>query len=275
MIVSIVIFQHDYKKIKELIDKLKSCEIVEKIILVDNGGCDWASEINNPLVDYIKSPKNGGFGYGHNLAINKFAHLCNYFLICNPDIDFDSKELEKFYNTATTLSAGLFSPKIVYPDGSNQYGQRLLPHPLNLFSRRFLPKYLSEQLDNIYLLKGLLSEEPALVPYVSGSFMLFKSESLLELNGFDERYFMYMEDIDLSRRCGIEFGNLYIPNAHIFHEHQQASYKTRTMLKAHVFSGIQYFNKWGWFFDKQRRRINKKTLARLKKSNQSKPFFKS
>ena len=263
MFCSLVIYQHSLADIQTTLDSLIRTNSVDKVILVDNGGCDWADHLAHAKISYIKSDRNGGFGYGHNLATRKYAHLSDYFLICNPDIDFDPDELEKLLEVAQSSSAGLFSPKIIYPDGTDQYGQRLLPTPLNLFARRFLPQYFSNKLDDRYLLKNLVIDKPSLIPNVSGSFMLFRSKCLLALSGFDERYFMYMEDIDLSRRCAVEFGVLYVPSAYIIHEHQQASYKNKVLLKAHIISAIKYFNKWGWVFDKQRRQINRDIIAKL------------
>lgn len=260
---SLVLYHHSLADIQTTLDSLLSTDIVEKIILVDNGGCDWADQLDNSNVDYIKATKNGGFGYGHNLAINEYAHLSEYFLICNPDIDFKSEQLKKLHDVAQRSQAGLFSPRIIYPDGSNQFGQRLLPTPLNLFARRFLPKLISNNLDDKYLLRNITFNEPVLIPNISGSFMLFKSECLLELGGFDERYFMYMEDIDLSRRCAVTFGSLYVPSTYIIHEHQQASYKDKILLKAHIISAVRYFNKWGWFYDEERKQLNATVLRGL------------
>ena len=183
---SLVLYHHSLTDIQTTLDSLLSTDIVEKIILVDNGGCDWADQLDNSNIDYIKATKNGGFGYGHNLAINEYADLSEYFLICNPDIDFKSEQLKKLHDIAQRSQAGLFSPRIIYPDGSNQFGQRLLPTPLNLFARRFLPKLISNNLDDKYLLRNITFNEPVLIPNISGSFMLFKSECLLELGGFDE-----------------------------------------------------------------------------------------
>jgi len=264
MYASLVLYQHTLADIQTTLNSLFRTDSVDKVILVDNGGCDWANRLDNPKISYIKAERNGGFGYGHNLAIHKYAHLSDYYLICNPDIGFDPKELEKLLEIAKASPRGLYSPKIIYPDGTDQYGQRLLPTPLNLFARRFLPDYVSKKLDDRYLLKTLEIEMPVPVPSVSGSFMLFRSECLLTLGGFDERYFMYMEDIDLSRRCAVKFGVLYVPSACVIHEHQQASYKNKALLKAHIISAIKYFNKWGWVFDRQRGRINKKTIKRIK-----------
>lgn len=267
MFVSIVLYQHTLADIQKTLNCLLNAPIVKKIIVVDNGGCEWANDLDNTKISYIKAAKNGGFGYGHNLAIKQFAHDSEFFLICNPDIDCNPKELERLYQHAKTSQAGLFSPKIVYPDGSDQFGQRLLPNPLNLFARRFLPKYISQKLDDKYLLKSFTINEPTLIPNVSGSFMLLKSECLLALSGFDERYFMYMEDIDLSRRCVVRFGVLYVPSVSVIHEHQQASYKNKALLKAHITSAVQYFNKWGWIIDKEREKVNTETLAGLSKSD--------
>lgn len=264
MYASLVLYQHTLTDIQTTLDSLLNTASVNKVILVDNGGCDWANHLDNPKISYIKAERNGGFGYGHNLAINEYAHLSDYFLICNPDIDFDPNQLEKLLKVAQSSSAGLYSPKIIYPDGSDQYGQRLLPTPLNLFARRFFPQYVSDKLDDRYLLKTLAVNQPATIPNASGSFMLFRSECLLALGGFDERYFMYMEDIDIARRCAVKFGTLYVPNACVIHEHQQASYKNKALLKAHIISAIKYFNKWGWLYDKQRRQINKDTIDMLK-----------
>ena len=264
MFCSLVLYRHTLADIQTTLDSLLRTDIVNKVILVDNGGCDWAHQLEHTKIVYIKAERNCGFGYGHNLAIHKYAHLSDFFLICNPDIEFHSEELEKLYEVASLSPAGLYSPKIIYPDGSDQFGQRLLPTPLNLFARRFLPQYVSNKLDDRYLLKTLEVDKPVPVPSVSGSFMLFRSKCLLALGGFDERYFMYMEDIDLSRRCTVKFGTLYVPSACVIHEHQQASYKKKALLKAHIISAIKYFNKWGWVFDRQRRQINTKTLAILK-----------
>lgn len=229
-----MLYQHTLADIQTTLNSLLSTASVDKVILVDNGGCDWANYLDDSKISYIKAERNGGFGYGHNLAMHKYAHLSDFFLICNPDIDFDPNQLEKLLEVARSSSEGLYSPKIIYPDGIEQYGQRLLPTPLNLFARRFLPQYVSDKLDDRYLLKTLAINQPAPIPNVSGSFMLFSSECLLALGGFDERYFMYMEDIDLSRRCAVKFGVLYVPSACVIHEHQQASYKNKALLRAHI-----------------------------------------
>lgn len=264
---SIVLYKHSYEDIKLTLDCLISSPYIVQIILIDNGGAEWVEGMKLHKVKYTKSQGNYGFGYGHNIAIKKYADSGDFFLICNPDIHFDQNEFHKLIDFAETRTEGLFLPKIVYPSGENQFGARLLPSPLNLFARRFSSK-LAEKLDQNYLLKDLDLSKPYFVPYLSGCFMLFKSNCLLELDGFDERFFMYMEDIDLSRRCAEKFGTIYYPLATVIHHHEQASYKNAKLLKAHLESAIKYFHKWGWFFDPSRDQLNTKCLDQgILKSN--------
>lgn len=262
VIASIVLYKHTYDDLKDTLSSLSSSNAVKKIILVDNDHSDWANTYKNGKVVYLKSEGNFGFGYGHNLAIKKYAAESSLFLVCNPDIRFNQEEFENLVKYSSIRGEGLFLPKILYPDGENQFGARLLPTPINLFSRRFSKK-LAAKLDKEYLLQNFHIEKPIFVPYLSGCFMLFKSEALLALNGFDERYFMYMEDIDLSRRCAEKFGALYCPQFYITHVHEKASYKSSLLLKAHIQSAIRYFNKWGWIYDSQRKILNAKCLKSI------------
>lgn len=254
---SIVLYKHRYEDIQPTIDCLLKTACVSQVVLVDNDNSSWAATFEHPRVTYIKSDGNFGFGYGHNYAIKRYANQSDYFLICNPDIVFKPSELEKLVDYAQQRNEALFLPKIVYEDGRNQYGARLLPSPLNLFARRFSPKF-AERLDEDYLLRSFDLSKPIFAPYLHGCFMLFKSKALIELNGFDERFFMYMEDVDLSRRCAEKFGNVYYPLVHVVHLHEQGSYKNKTLLKAHLKSAWQYFWKWGWIYDSSRSKMNKK-----------------
>lgn len=256
---SIVIYKHSYHDLKDTLDSLCGCEVIEKVILIDNDESDWANTFNHEKVIYIKSEGNFGFGYGHNLAIKRYASNSDLFLICNPDIRFEQSAFDQLVEFAAQREEGLFLPKIIFENGENQFGARLLPTPLNLFARRF-SKQLASKLDGNYLLKSISLDKPIFVPYLSGCFMLFNSEKLLRLEGFDERFFMYMEDIDLSRRCAEKFGAIYYPLAKVIHKHEQGSYKNPALLKAHLKSAFDYFNKWGWVYDRGRSSLNKKCL---------------
>ena len=102
------------------------------------------------------------------------------------------------------------------------------------------------------------------VPSLSGCFMFMRVDVLKEVGGFDERFFMYAEDLDLCRRIGEASKTMYYPGVSIYHAYGKGSYKNRKLLKYHICSVVKYFNKWGWILDRKRTQINKVCLERLK-----------
>lgn len=101
------------------------------------------------------------------------------------------------------------------------------------------------------------------VPSLSGCFMFMRVDVLRKIGGFDERFFMYAEDLDLSRRIGTISDTIFNPNIIVMHGYDKGSYKSWKLLRFHIFSVFKYFNKWGWFFDSYRKDINKKCLNYL------------
>jgi len=155
-------------------------------------------------------------------------------------------------------------PQIRYPDGSLQRLCKLLPTPSDLLVRRFLPiRSLQERLNSRYELHSLPQDRASEVPTLSGCFLAMRSADLLAIDGFDERFFMYMEDVDLVRRLSRRGAVRYRPDIHVVHEYAKGSYRSRKLLGYHLKSAILYFNKWGWFIDSYRRRINAACLDRL------------
>jgi len=101
------------------------------------------------------------------------------------------------------------------------------------------------------------------VPYLSGCFMFMRVEVLKKIGLFDERFFMYLEDTDLSRRIHRVSKTIYYPEVSIYHEYGKGSYKNPRLSLYHIKSAFKYFNKYGWFFDKERVRVNTITLKKL------------
>lgn len=93
--------------------------------------------------------------------------------------------------------------------------------------------------------------------------MFFRLSAFDKVGLFDERYFMYPEDIDITRRMHKYYRTMYWPKVSVVHAHRAASYKSKKMLKIHMENMVKYFNKWGWFFDKERSEWNKKLLKEL------------
>ena len=103
-----------------------------------------------------------------------------------------------------------------------------------------------------YTLEFWNHQSEADIPYHQGSFMFFRIACFEKVGLFDERFFMYPEDIDITRRMHRYYKTIFYPQVTIVHAHRAASYKSKKMLKIHMVNMIKYFNKWGWIFDKER-----------------------
>jgi len=256
--VSIVLYNHSLLEIYPLIECLRKSTIVSQVFLIDN------SPIENPGfktlgANYHFTGKNLGYGAAHNIAIRQTIEQgLPYHLVINPDISFDPailSEIEDFMNNNSDI--GLLMPKILYPTGEIQYLCKLIPTPFNLIVRRFLPKSWTQKRIEKFELRSSGYNKVMNVPYLSGCFMFLRTKALTQVGLFDERFFMYPEDIDLTRRIHKQYRTVFYPYATIIHHHAQSSYIDSRMLFIHISNMIKYFNKWGWIFDKERRKVNK------------------
>ncbi|MCP5103138.1 MAG: glycosyltransferase family 2 protein [bacterium] len=238
-----------------------------RVTVVDNASTDNTIGIIGsefPGVTLISS-QNNGFGAGHNKAIREIPGESDYHLVMNPDIYFHEEVLEKLLDfMEKNKNVGLVMPKIHYPDDGIQYLCKLLPTPFDLIGRRFIPGFLKKFIKplkrrlEVYEFRDRDYHEQMEVPHLSGCFMLVRTEVFEKAGLFDERFFMYLEDVDLSRRILRHYKNIYYPYVHVYHHYHQGSYKRFKHLKYHISSAVKYFNKWGWFFDNERKEMNEK-----------------
>lgn len=263
---SVVTFHTSDADVKRLADCILRSSI-DVFFIVDNSSNDSLREFASlsDRIVYIHSA-NLGFGSGHNIAIRKaIEKKARYHIVINPDIYWDDLVVEKL--TAfmdASPDCGLVMPKVLYPDGGIQYLCRLLPTPIDLFGRRFIPiKTYQERHDAWFELHRTGYDKVMEIPFLSGCFMFMRVEVLKKIGGFDERFFMYAEDLDLCRRIGEVAKTMFYPGVSIYHEYGKGSYKSRKLLKYHICSVVQYFNKWGWIFDRKRTMVNKKCLEQF------------
>ena len=151
---------------------------------------------------------------------------------------------------------GQMMPRVVNLNGTQQYLAKRLPTPLDVFGRRFLPACWMEKRNRRFELRDHDLMRPLNAPYLSGCFMMLRTKAAVEAGLFDERYFMYPEDIDLTRTIHRNWLTLYNPQWTITHAHARGSYKNIHMLRIHIQNMCRYFNKWGWFFDSERQTFN-------------------
>lgn len=263
---SIVLYKNDQSVGKTIADFLNA-SLPVKLFLVDNSPTDQlksdlANFIKDNRVEYIFNNSNIGFGAAHNIAIQKAYNSSSYHLVLNPDVSFGTEVLESlFAYCEKNENVGLVLPKVVYPNGEVQYVCKLLPTPADLIFRRFLPAKITRKRIEHFEMRSTGYNREIEVPYLSGCFMFLRTEALRKVGLFDERFFMYPEDIDLTRRIYKEYRTMFYPDVKIVHGHARESYKSASLLYIHIANMIKYFNKWGWFNDKERKLINKRILS--------------
>ena len=266
--VSLVTYNTPDKELKQCLESLRS-PLVVRIFVVDNSSSSHTEQLcrNYEKIEYIPNT-NTGYGSAHNIAIRKsFETGAEYHLILNTDVYFNPDILGTLTDYLDkNPDVGQVQPKLYYPNGSLQYSVRMLPSPFDVFARRFIPSSLVEHRTRRYILSDLDHSVIQNVPFHQGSFMLIRTDVLKEIGLFDERFFLYTEDIDLTRRIHARYKTIYYPYVTAVHHHRQESYKNFRLMLVHSRNMIRYFNKWGWFFDKQRKEWNARLDALIKKS---------
>ena len=255
---SIVVHKTPEDQLLMAIDCVKQSSI-DKLYILDNSPTEELKGTipENPGIIY-KKINNNGYGAGHNIAIKEaMKSRSDYHLVMNADVAWEGDiilRLKDYMDINPKI--GMISPKVYYPDGDLQYTCRMLPTPIDLIFKRFLPEKIIKRRMGKYLLTEHDHNEPLNCPYLLGSFLFFRIKALEKSGIFDERFFMYPEDIDITRRIHENWETLYWPEVKIIHEHQAASRKSMKMLSIHLKNMIKYFNKWGWIYDKKRKEYN-------------------
>jgi len=251
------------------IDKLINCFLGECFLfIVDNSSENKLSTLNKyEYVQYIHNPSNPGFGKAHNIAIKKaIENGFAYHFIINPDVHFQTDIIDKMlFYMQQNPSVGMLMPQILNLDGSVQNLPKLLPSPYSVLMRKLKsPKLVYDDFINKYELRFVNKEMIYNTPILSGCFTLLNLRAIEEVGMYDDEFFMYFEDWDLSRRMHQYYKTIYFPLVSVYHGYESGANKSPRLFKIYINSAITYFNKWGWFFDLERKRINNEALSQFK-----------
>ncbi len=254
--ISIVIYE-DYTDVKnavESIEKVTPAEIEKEIYLIDNSEHDESDEGEAAFREWItayadviyrKSGGNIGFGAGHNLCIKEYDS--QYHAIVNPDILLKEDAFSSMIPFMDeNPDIGMLIPRILSEEGELQKVYRRDLTPLDMFIRMFCGGHFKKRQD-YHTLQDQNYDAVFDLPFGQGSFLLIRTELFKEIGGFDDRFFLYMEDADLCRRVGQKARFVYFPGASVIHKWEKGSHKNKKLFRIHVESMIKYFCKWGIF----------------------------
>ena len=208
---------------------------------------------------------NNGYGGGHNVAIKEAQKLgSRYHLVVNPDVWFGPEVFPILIEYMDAhAEVGQMMPKVMYPNGQIQRLAKMLPTPLDFFGRFCLPEFLIRRRNTRFELVQSGFTKTMNIPFLSGCFMFLRMSAVEEVGMFDERFFLYAEDIDMTRRMHQKYETLFFPKTTIYHTFTRGSRKSLRLMWIHIVSTIKYLNKWGWWRDEERREVNKDVMNQI------------
>lgn len=215
--------------------------------VVDNNSSDKTVALvrhHFPQVKLVLLAQNRGFGFGHNKILGRIDS--DFHVILNPDITFDANILDGLSRYLEGSSdVAMVIPQILNTDGSVQALPRRTPQLKYLIGGRLecfggvFKKWRDE-----YTYNGKNFDSPVEIDFCSGCFIMVRTKIFKKLGGFDERFIMYFEDADLTRRAQ-QYGKTVLnPDFCATHVWARTSAKRFKYLCIHVDSMIKYFKKW-------------------------------
>lgn len=223
---------------------------VADIFIVDNYSTDGTREIlqkiaeDNSRLKLILLDSNKGFGFGHNQAIKKSVN--KYHIVMN--LDATPKQKNVISNMKNymdeNLDVDLLSPLVLFPNGMIQHLTRSEPTVFDLGIRLLGSTWFKNRQEKFVHLEDGYDHEQKILN-ATGSFMFLRTETLQRIGGFDERYFLYMEDTDLTKTINENGKAMLSPEFEVIHEWQRGNHSVSGS-KIMISSMIKYFNKWGW-----------------------------
>lgn len=247
--ISIVAF-HDYDDIKKAITSIvQYTSIPYEMYVFDNSVDDpqkeeFQSFLQVNHVHYVDNHENQGFGKGHNHALEYIDS--KYHAIINPDIVIQEDVFGSIFQYLDHHpEVGMVIPKIVDDTGHLQEAYRKEITVFDMFTRYFGRHIFKKRIQD-HTLSYMDYSKPFQVPFAQGCFLVIRTNLFRQLHGFDDRFFMYMEDADLSKRINQVSKVMYLPDVEVIHHWQKGSHKNKRLFKIHVQSARKYFHKWGW-----------------------------
>jgi GT2 family glycosyltransferase len=267
--VSLVLFHSDLPRLQATLESLVRAAAVAieqaavsavTVHLIDNStDPDYSATVRDALaavhlptgvdVQLAVQPDNLGFGAGHNRF--PVADVGVFHLILNPDVDLDDQVLVLGVQTLRDEPhTVLVCPAVTSANGEREYLCKRYPSVAVLALRAFAPAWLQRRCESrlhAYEMRAECDAQQRMtVPLASGAFMLMRGDSWRAVGGFDERYFLYFEDFDLSLRLAEQGDLVYWPQMKMVHHGGYTASKGWRHIALFVRSGVSFFQRHGW-----------------------------
>lgn len=216
-----------------LVDIEKSAAFVKELILTLNVEESIPFDVGDFTypIRIVRNARPKGFGANHNYAFSQSTGT--YFCVMNPDIRLARDPFEILLKDFVGGGVGVVAPRVISSTGSLEDSVREFPTPIRVIKRSLLGAGAHGSV-------GSPSESDP--DWVAGMFMLFEAQTFNRISGFDERYFMYCEDVDICARLRLRGCEIvYDPRASVIHDARRGSRKSLEYFRWHVRSLIRFF----------------------------------
>jgi N-acetylglucosaminyl-diphospho-decaprenol L-rhamnosyltransferase len=179
----------------------------------------------------VRNAAPRGFGANHNAAF--MTSRSEYFCVLNPDVRLSADPFPELLGALEAPGVGVAAPLIVSPGGAVEDSARRFHTPFALIRRAFARRVCLDY----------PGESSAFSPdWVAGMFMLFRRTAFERVGGFDERYFLYYEDVDICARLRLAgYDVRMVPGVRAVHDAQRHSHRDLRYLAEHLRSALRYF----------------------------------
>lgn len=243
---------HEVERLRNCLERLP--DSIGWAVVCNSHRTGEPAEALEPGADlFLRRHDNPGYGRAINLAVrelSRLALLAPYLGALNTDLSWDEGTFERMLaRLEAHPEVVLAVPRIQDPAGREQALCKQDPTLLALLSRRFWPQWLKpawlRRYDADYVmvdsdLNGIFD-----VPYLSGCCMLIRSRAFLEVGGFDPRFFLYLEDADLTRMMRVHGRCVHLPVASVTHSWGRGNHRSLRLTFVNLQSAWMYFRKWG------------------------------
>ena len=195
-------------------------------------------------IQIIRNAVPKGFGENHNAAFQKATG--DYFCVLNPDIRFSSDPFPALIAQTREASVGVVAPLVTNCEGVCEDSARQFPSPSEIIRKAFGGKSV---------MHADITCRISNPDWVAGMFMLFTHKIFQEIGGFNERFFLYYEDVDLCARLTLAGYRIVLcSDVSVVHDARRSSHKNLRFMRLHLVSMLRFFS--SSVYRKLRRRRN-------------------
>ena len=223
------------------------------LYVVDNASPDGCgkqlaeTDFGDTRVTVLTLSENVGFGRGHNAVLDRLTSEVHFIL--NPDIQLTADTLSDLADwMAAHPDAVMARPGLRFPDGRSQSLplRRCALRPMVYRQLPFLKFW--EKYNRAYLMEGEDLSAPVEIEFCTGSFSAVRTAEFKAVGGFDEHYFMYVEDADLTQKMRTTGKAYLVPQYTAIHAWHRAAHRSLKPFLWQTGSLLRYFHKWGFKF---------------------------